>query len=136
MAGLSYLLDTNAVSDYLNGITTTTQRINQAILERRIVYLAEPVYYEVLRGALKTNAIRKLREFESRFAPQLDEVMLIRADWQQAAQFWADSTRIGKQLSDVDLLIAALAARLNAIIVSADTDFDILPVKRENWRAS
>jgi predicted nucleic acid-binding protein len=34
----------------------------------------------------------------------------------------------------MDLLTAAMAMRLNAIIVSADDDFDALAVKRENWR--
>jgi len=34
----------------------------------------------------------------------------------------------------VDLLIAALALRLDAIIVTNDEDFLALPVKRENWR--
>jgi predicted nucleic acid-binding protein len=41
---------------------------------------------------------------------------------------------LGNQLADVDLLIAAVATRLGDIIVSSDTDFDALPVKRENWR--
>jgi predicted nucleic acid-binding protein len=52
----------------------------------------------------------------------------------QAAHYWSNAVSIGKQLSDMDFLIAALAHRLNAVIVSADTDFDALPVKREDWR--
>jgi predicted nucleic acid-binding protein len=34
----------------------------------------------------------------------------------------------------VDLLIAAVAQRIDAVIVSADADFDHLSVRRENWR--
>lgn len=34
----------------------------------------------------------------------------------------------------MDLLIAAVAIRHDAIVVTADKDFDVLPVKRENWR--
>ncbi len=56
------------------------------------------------------------------------------ADWERAAQFWADSKSKGRQLSDIDILIAAIAHRIDAIIVSSDADFDALPVKRENWR--
>jgi predicted nucleic acid-binding protein len=37
-------------------------------------------------------------------------------------------------LSDVDVLLAALAHRLDGIIASSDSDYDPLPVKRENWR--
>ena len=42
----------------------------------------------------------------------------------------------GKQLSDVDLLIAALAQRLDGVVVTSDDDFDALPIQRENWRAA
>lgn len=58
------------------------------------------------------------------------------ADWQQAAQFWAKTVRHGKQLADVDLLLAVLTQRLDATLVSADDDFASLPIQRENWRLS
>ena len=35
---------------------------------------------------------------------------------------------------DMDLLIAALASRMNGVIVTADDDFDFLSIPRENWR--
>jgi predicted nucleic acid-binding protein len=43
-------------------------------------------------------------------------------------------TTKGRQFSDMDLLIAAIAKRLDAILVSSDSDFDALPVTREDWR--
>jgi predicted nucleic acid-binding protein len=55
-------------------------------------------------------------------------------DWKQAAHYWVDTVRAGKQLADIDLLIAAIARRTNAVVVSADDDFDALPIRRENWR--
>jgi len=98
------------------------------------MYLCSPVAYEVMRGLLRTNAINKTRLYE-KFASQLTRVDLTEADWKQAAQLWADMTSKGKQLSDVDLLLAALAMRLNAILVSSDADFGVLPIRRENWRS-
>jgi len=83
---------------------------------------------------LKVGAKRKLSFFEDEFTPQLDWLMLTNDDWRHAATLWANTTRKGRQLSDVDYLIAALSKRLNAILVTADNDFDALPVKRENWR--
>ncbi|MEP7293888.1 MAG: PIN domain-containing protein, partial [Chloroflexota bacterium] len=124
MERLTYLLDTNAVADYLNQIPTTTARIHSAIADGSHIYLAQPVHYEVLRGLLKVGATRKLTVFEQAFAPQLDWILLTDADWRFAAHLWADATRKGKQLSDVDYLIAALAVRLNAVIISDDNDFD------------
>jgi predicted nucleic acid-binding protein len=71
---------------------------------------------------------------EEDLRPTLEWIALTNNDWSQAARLWADTVKRGRQLSDVDLLIAAIATRLDAIIVSSDTDFDALPVKRENWR--
>jgi predicted nucleic acid-binding protein len=66
--------------------------------------------------------------------PLLDYIPLDDEDWLQAARLWADTRRQGRQLSDVDVLVAAVAFRRSAIIVSSDTDFDSLPVRREDWR--
>lgn len=129
-----YILDTNAISDYIKQFAPTTTRINQAIRDGDTLYLCKPVEYEVVRGLLKSRAERQREMFESDFIPLLTPLALTDADWQQAAQFWAQARSAGKQLSDVDLLLAALAFRLNAVIVTNDDDFDALPVQRENWR--
>ncbi len=42
----------------------------------------------------------------------------------------------GRHFSDVVLLIAALAQRLDAVVVTLDNVFAALPVQREDWRAS
>jgi predicted nucleic acid-binding protein len=83
---------------------------------------------------LKTYASRKQQFFEEQLVPALEWVTLIDNDWKQASQFWVQAIRAGKQLSDVDLLIASLAIRLDALIASADSDFDALPIRREDWR--
>jgi predicted nucleic acid-binding protein len=80
MDGLTYILDTNAISDYITQFEPTTTHIRQA------------------------------------------------------AQFWAVARNAGRQLFDVDLLIAALAFRLNTVVVTNDNDFNALPVRHENWR--
>lgn len=129
-----YILDTNAISDYIKQFTPTTSRINQAIRDGYTLYLCKPVEYEVVRGLLKSRAERQREMFETDFIPLLTPLPLTDTDWRQAAQFWAQARSAGKQLSDVDLLLAALAFRLNAVIVTNDDDFDALPVRRENWR--
>ena len=129
-----YILDTNAISDYIKRFEPTTARIKQAIRDGHTLYLCNAVEYEVLRGLIKAHAEQQQRLFEEVFAPQLTPLALTVEDWRQAAQFWADSRSAGKQLSDVDLLIAAVAARLGGVIVSSDDDFDALPVTHENWR--
>ncbi|MBN1563349.1 MAG: hypothetical protein JXA10_05890, partial [Anaerolineae bacterium] len=83
---------------------------------------------------LKTNATRKLQDFQTKIMPLLEWLPLITIDWRQAAQFWADTTKTGKQLADTDLLIAAIAKRVDGIVVTADNDFDALQIRRINWR--
>lgn len=129
-----YLLDTNAVADYIYGVRPVMQHMERAIEAEDQVCLCEPVHYEVMRGLLWKGAAAKQQRYEQQFAPMLKWVPVVHDDWQQAAQFWADMRRKGRQISDVDVLIAALAVRLNAVIISADTDFDALPVQRESWR--
>jgi predicted nucleic acid-binding protein len=92
------------------------------------------VYYELLCGLIKVDATGKLHLLEANIIPMLRWEVLTRADWVQGARYWAEATKHGRQFSDIDLLIAAIATRLDAVIVSSDTDFDALPVKRENWR--
>ena len=134
MEQLTYLLDTNTIADYINQVATTTANIQQAMRDGHGLYLCQPVRYEVMRGLFKVNATQKLQIFEEQFAPQLLAVTLTDEDWQQAAQFWANMRTVGRQFADTDLLIAAIAHRLQGIVVTADDDFDALPIRRENWR--
>ncbi len=79
---------------------------------------------------------KKLTILHDNLLPSFDWQPLNQQDWLQAAQYWLNAISAGKQLSDMDLLIAALVTRLNATLVSADTDFDALPIKREDWRVT
>jgi len=131
---LKYILDTNAVSDYIKQFEPTTTHIKQAIRDGHTLYLCSPVEYELLRGLIKANAVRQRQIFEEDFAPLLTPLALTDDDWRQAAQWWAEARIAGKQLSDVDLLLAALTQRTDSVLVSNDADFDALPIKRVNWR--
>jgi len=88
MERLAYILDTNAVSDYINQFEPTTTRTKQAIREGHILFLCQPVHFEVLRSLIRTDAVRKRRVFEEDFAPQLIPLPLTDADWQKAAELW------------------------------------------------
>ncbi len=134
MERLIYILDTNVISDRMKAIQPVSQLLIDRTNEGHSIYLCQPVYYEVTRGLLKTNAINKLQFFHTIILPLLDWIPLEDEDWEQAAEFWAQTKSTGQQLSDTDLLIASLVKRLNAILVTADNDFDSLPIKRENWR--
>lgn len=130
----NFVLDTNVISDIVSPVPNTIVINNIAAHRQHTLCLCEPIDYEVRRGYLKTGATAKLKVYEQRIKPQFQWVSLVEADWQQAAQFWADMVNKGKQLSDIDLLLAAVAKRLGGFIISADDDFDPLPIQRTNWR--
>jgi predicted nucleic acid-binding protein len=134
MAGLIYILDTNVISDLIQGVHTVTHTLTAKLQADNQCLLCWPVYYEVLRGLIKANASRKVQVFHLEIVPNLGWMDLISQDWLLAAQFWANAHREGRQMSDVDLLVASMARRLDASVISADEDFAALPVKRENWR--
>jgi len=134
MAGLIYILDTNTVSGLMRADVPAYERMRVAIGREDTLILCQPVYYELLRGLLKTGAINKLAVLRGNLMPFFVWTALEDADWEQAARFWVEATGKGRQFSDVDLLVAAIATRLNGILVSADADFDALPITREDWR--
>lgn len=110
-------------------------RARDATLQGHLVCLSTPVHYEIVRGLTKLDARRQLENYYSTVVPALRWQSLLRKDWDEAARLWAQTQNQGRQLSDMDLLLAAMALRLDAIFVTADDDFNALPIKRENWRS-
>ena len=131
-----YILDTNVIADRFHHLPQVLDRLNRVGEVGHVLGLCDPVRYEVLRGLLKVNATQKLRLFHETILSLMDHLALIDDDWQVAAQLWATMRNQGKQFSDVDLLIAALALRLNAVVVTADDDFAALSIQQENWRTA
>lgn len=129
-----YILDTNVISDIV------APKPNPNVLKMIDTYqnetlcICEAVDYEVRRGYLKSNATARLHIYDTYIKPQFQWIPITQADWRQAATFWADAVKQGKQLADIDLLVAAVAVRLSGIVVSADNDFDALPITHHNWR--
>lgn len=132
---MTYLLDTNIISLLLRRHATVIQRTEAALVANATIILSPIVYYEVKRGLLKRDAKKQTDFFEqlmSKFAWQDFEPN----DWEEAARLWASRMSKGAPITDADVLIAAQAKRLDAILVTDNTkDFADLGVKTENWKA-
>lgn len=115
-----YLLDTNAISDLIVNQPNVVRRLAEHLTASDPLGLCRPVHYEILRGLLWRGASGKVRTFTRRVIPLLSWIELTTADWEEAARLWANARRRGKQLGDPDLLLAAVALRLGAILVSSD----------------
>lgn len=129
---MKYLLDTNIITALIKGDPRVLAQLEAHLDDG--VYLCQPVFYEAMRGLLWKNATTKIQTLE-RLRLRLGWFQLLESDWEQAGVLWAQAVSHGRQLADIDLLIAAIALRQDAIVVTDDQDFDALPVKRENWRA-
>lgn len=133
---LIYLLDSNVITDMMKRVNPVSSRARDATLQGHLVCLCTPVHYEIVRGLIKVDARRRLEDYYTYIVPALRWKSVTRKDWDEAARLWAEMQKQGRQLSDIDLLLASIALRLDAILVSADEDFGALPVRRENWRHS
>ncbi len=104
-----YLLDTNLISDLLKRDIHIRNQIQQYLEQGDTLAICRPVYYELMRGLLWTKANTKQTVLHNDLIPQFQWLPLHDDDWTQAARFWADAVSKGKQLADVDLLLAAVA---------------------------
>lgn len=129
----AYLLDTNVFADLLNVPEGQTYKVYQSIPVGQMI-LCAPVNYEVERGLRRTGAVRKLERYKAMTA-SMQQVDVIASDWQQAIDLYVYASGLGRQLSDIHLLLAALALRLSATLVTADTDFMALPLLLMNCRS-
>ncbi|MCY3916911.1 MAG: PIN domain-containing protein [Chloroflexi bacterium] len=134
MDPVTYILDTNVIADRIRRHPRVIARLTEAGEAGHILGLCDPVRYEVSRGLHKVYAARKLQFFRDEISPLMKHLALSTDDWQEPARLWAAMRNQGRQFSDVDLLIASLAQRLDATVVTADADFASLPVKSEDWR--
>jgi tRNA(fMet)-specific endonuclease VapC len=126
-----YILDTNTISDILRGDNRVTLKLREYVGQQ--IYICQPVQYEVMRGLIHRKASNQLGLLET-LSEQLLRLELTNDDWDYAANLWAITRTQGLQFSDVDLLLCALAYRIDGVIVTSDEDFSRIDVATVNWR--
>ncbi len=128
----SFVLDTNVVTAILKRQPAVIRRFRQELEQGSCLLLSRVVDYELRRGL----AHKPRKEVEERYG-KLKEVLGLSevhaADWEWAIEGYARARQKGHTPSDPDLLIAAQAARMDAVVVSWDRDFDCLDVERDTW---
>jgi predicted nucleic acid-binding protein len=127
------VFDTNIVSNIrpvMNSVLSRQMELNKD----NTLCLCEPVVFEVERGYEHRQASRQMKRFREQTIPLFTIVTVQLADWRLAATLWGDLRRRGRQMSDVDVLLAAITLRLKGILITDDADFMHLPIVRtENW---
>ena len=133
---MPYLLDTNVVTQLLKRTPPVVEKYQRVLQQGEQVYLSV-VYYEVKRGLLHLGATKQLQQLDVGFKNVLHWAPVSDATWDRASYLWAECRRRGKPHDDDgDLLIAAQAHLLGAVVVTRNTrDFTDFQVSVENWES-
>jgi len=134
---MGYLLDTNIVSASLKQNVEINLKLQEISSLKIDILISGITYYEIQRGLLSSNAIKKLALFQQ-FCQDypilfLDDIRI----FQKAAEIHADLKARGTIIQDADILIAATAIIHNLILVSHDSDLTrVKNLQLENWLTS
>jgi len=129
---MRYLLDTNIISalmkDPTGSVTVRIREVGEEAICTSIVVVAEVRY-----GIEKRQSIKLKKQFDQ-LEPSLVVVPFEAPADLQYAKLRVETEKIGLTVGQNDLLIAAQAKLLDAILVSDDRIFSKMPdLKVENW---
>jgi tRNA(fMet)-specific endonuclease VapC len=131
-----YLLDTNAVSDFINHRYGVSERAREARVRGAVIGTCEPVVAELFFGlensASRDENLQRLRHGLSR----LRCWPLDRRASEEFGRLVVALKRVGRLIGPMDMLIAAIALSLgDCTVVTNDKDYLSVPgLKVENWR--
>jgi tRNA(fMet)-specific endonuclease VapC len=130
----AYLLDTNHVGLAVDSASLVGQRIFEARLAGVRLGTCLPVLCEIEAGMRQVRHKMKYRRDLNQLLLQL---RLWPVDLKTAriyGDIYNDLRRRGRVLSQVDIMIAALARQMNFTILTTDGDFTALPdIRTADW---
>src|SRR2546423_1646412 len=115
-----YLLDTNHLGDAIRGVSHFRERIHQSIRSGLRFGSCIPVLCELEAGIQQTNSPS---DYRRRLKDLLNKVRLWPLDLEVAriyGEIYLDLERRGRVLSQVDMLLAALALRMDVTLLTTD----------------
>lgn len=131
-----YLIDCNHLSASLRKVSRVRDRIHQARRSGHRFISCYPVLCELEAGIQQTS---KLAENRRRLGQLLRHVRLWSPDGETARLYGAvyvELRRLGRALSQVDMIVAALARQYKLTVLTTDRDFEALrDLRTENWTA-
>jgi tRNA(fMet)-specific endonuclease VapC len=129
-----YLLDCNHLSAALRKVSPVRERIHQGRRAGHRFLSCYPVLCELEVGIQQTP---KPEENRRRLLQLLRQVRLWPLDAETTRLYgtvYLELRRQGRALSQVDMMLAALARQYNLTVLTTDQDFGILTdLRLENW---
>jgi predicted nucleic acid-binding protein len=124
------LVDTGIWSAFFSKPGSPEKSALDALLDEDRVALTGPVLAEVLRGFRRTDEADWVAS-RLRLAHYLEPSW---EDWRSAATLGRQLAAGGHDVPLTDLVVAALAKRVQASVFSSDPHFDLIPgLKRYRW---
>ena len=117
------LIDTGVWSAFFSKPGSREKRAVDVLLDEDRVALTGPVLAEVLRGFRRTEQADWVAS-RLRLAHYLEPIW---EDWPNAAALARELAARGHDVPLTDLVVAALARRVEAFVFSTDPHFDLIP---------
>jgi predicted nucleic acid-binding protein len=117
------LIDTGVWSAFFSKPGSREKRAVDVLLDEDRVALTGPVLAEVLRGFRRTEQADWVAS-RLRLAHYLEPIW---EDWRNAAALARELAARGHDVPLTDLVVAALARRVEAFVFSTDPHFDLIP---------
>jgi tRNA(fMet)-specific endonuclease VapC len=129
-----FLLDCNHLSAAIRKVSTVRERIRISRRQGNRFVTCSPVLCELEAGIQQSASPA---EYRRRLGHLLGHVRLWHLDRDMAqlyGQVFHELRRQGRVLSQVDMMLAAMARQHKMILLTADKDFEALPdIRTEDW---
>ncbi len=131
---VAYLLDTNHIGLAVDRNSPVSQRIFEARLAGIRLGTCLPVLCEIEAGMRQVRGKAKYERDLNHLLLQLRLWPIDRKTSRIYGDVYMELRRAGRVLSQVDIMIAALARQMSLTILTTDRDFEALPdIRTENW---
>jgi tRNA(fMet)-specific endonuclease VapC len=132
---VGYLLDTNHLSDAITPVSHVREKIYQACREGNRVGTCLPVLFELEVGIQQTSNPERYRRTLEFLLEKVRVWPLDRNMVRLYGELYLELRDRGRVLSQVDMMLVAMARSMGLTLLTADRDFEAVPgIHVENWR--
>ena len=130
----TFLLDTNHLGAAINPVSPLRERLGQQHRQGVRFRTCIPVICELEVGIQDSSHVDSYRRQLHHLNRKVKLIPLNLDIVQHYGQVYRELRRMGRVLSQVDMLLAAMVRHLKWTLLTADRDFEALPdVRTENW---
>jgi tRNA(fMet)-specific endonuclease VapC len=130
----TFLLDTNHLSAAINPVSPLRERLYQEHRKGVRFRTSVPVICEIEVGIQDSSHVDSYRRQLNHLIRKVKLIPLELEIVRHYGEVYRELRRTGRVLSQVDMLLAAMARHSKWILLTTDRDFDALPdLRTENW---